>query len=129
VLLTTWPDAARVSLDCGAQPIHGVAPLEFEFPAGPATRCVADVSADHYKPALVYIDRQYLFDHGEMTNRTHVTQLPRIEPVYGPVNVWGAIALSIEAGIEELVNVAHRAAVATQPDVTLKIALQPESSS
>lgn len=128
VRLTTWPETAFVVVDCGARRFTGAAPLDFEFPSGPDVHCVADVVAEYYQPLHVDIDRKFLFDHGELKFRGDVYRAPR-PMTAGTINVVEAIILSIDDGIERLVTAGRNAVQAKDPDITVKISLQPESSS
>lgn len=128
VRLITWPESARVSLDCEGRRSAGKAPIDFEFPDGPYTRCKADIAADRYQPMHLDIDRQYLMDHGKLKSTAAPTPV-RFRPYVGPMNWPQAIALTIEVGLDRLLSGGRNAALAAAPDVTLEISLQREPAS
>ena len=98
-----------MSLRCGALQFEGPAPLDFSFPAGPDARCIGDIAADHYQTLHVAIDRQFLFDHGELKYRGDVYRAPH-PLTTGPMNVFEAVILSVDDAIEYLVTAGRRSA-------------------
>lgn len=124
VRITTMPAASQVSLDCGKKHFEGAAPFEFDFPNGPYAHCIADIAAPGFEPLHVDIDRQFLFDYGEMKSVAVGSARPRVEPrVVG--TGWDLIAFAIETGIEHALAAVNNATTAYEPDVTLRLALVP----